>query len=321
MRSSGLLWVGLAVALLGGAAVALVRAPVPATSGPASTALTGPESVPHTHVAVDSMANMPGMAGAAVPVGGIADQAGGYRMVISVAPKNGASGPFAFHIQGPDGRPVTRFAIVHDKPLHLIVVRKDLSGFQHLHPAMAPDGTWSVPLTLPAAGVYRAYADFTAIDAKGGQQAVVLGVDVAVPGAGAATPLPAPATSSTVDGYTVSYDGAPAVGVVEPMLFRITRNGTTGNGAIAGNDAVTGNDAITRNGAAVTPQPYLGAYGHLVMLRQTDLAYLHVHPEPALAGGAVKFWVAAPSPGTYRMYLDFQAGGQVHTAEFTLQVP
>lgn len=25
-------------------------------------------------------------------------------------------------------------------------------------------------------------------------------------------------------------------------------------------------------------QPYLGAYGHLVALRQGDLAYLHVHP-------------------------------------------
>jgi hypothetical protein len=319
MRNSRLLWAGLAVALLGGAAAALVHAPVPATSGPASTALTGPESAPHSHAAMNSMAGMPGMTGAPVPVGGTADQAGGYHMVIGAAPKTGgSSSPFAFHIQGPDGRPVTRFAIVHDKPLHLIVVRGDLSGFQHLHPTMAPDGTWAIPLTLPAAGTYRAYADFTAIDAKGGQQAIVLGADLTVPGASAATPLPVPATSSTVDGYTVSYEGAPAIGVVEPMLFRITRGGTP-----------------------VTPRPYLGAYGHLVMLRQADLGYLHVHPEPALVDGAVKFWVAAPSPGTYRMYLDFQASGsqasgsdaggsqvggsqagsEVHTAEFTLQVP
>ena len=68
-----------------------------------------------------------------------------------------------YELSGPDGAPVTRFAIVHDRPLHLIVVRHDLTGFQHLHPTMAPDGTWSLPLTLPAPGRYRAYADFSAL--------------------------------------------------------------------------------------------------------------------------------------------------------------
>ncbi|GAB3964121.1 hypothetical protein GCM10027615_06010 [Plantactinospora veratri] len=56
-------------------------------------------------------------------------------------------------------------------------------------------------------------------------------------------------------------------------------------------------------------------------LREGDLGYVHVHPETELAGGAVKFWLAAPSSGRYRMYLDFQVAGVVHTAEFTLTVP
>ena len=37
---------------------------------------------------------------------------------------------------------------------------------------------------------------------------------------------------------------------------------------------------IRRDNAPVTTlQPYLGAFGHLVALREGDLAYLHVHPE------------------------------------------
>ena len=159
-------WVVGAVAavLLGAVVVLLVRAPVPAVSGPSSAALTGPESVPHTHV-------MTAPSGAPVPVGGLSSSAGGYSFVVT------GMAPFTFHIQGPDGQPVTKFQIVHDKPLHLIVVRRNLSGYQHLHPALAADGTWTVALSLPPPGPYRAYADFT----TGNGTAVVLGVDLPAP--------------------------------------------------------------------------------------------------------------------------------------------
>ena len=36
---------------------------------------------------------------------------------------------------------------------------------------------------------------------------------------------------------------------------------------------------ITKDGKPITPDPYLGARGHLVALREGDLAYLHVHAE------------------------------------------
>jgi hypothetical protein len=162
---------------------------------------------------------------------------------------------------------------------------------------MAPDGTWSVPLTLPRPGRYRAYADFSALDAKNNAVAAVLGVDLTVPGTAVDEPLPRTSTVDTVDGLTVSYQGTPRAGVTEPLLF-----------------------SISAGGRPVTPEPYLGAYGHLVVLRPGDLGYLHVHPEPALTGGAVKFWLAAPGTGNLRMYLNFQVSGVVHTAAFTLAV-
>jgi hypothetical protein len=71
-------------------------------------------------------------------------------------------------------------------------------------------------------------------------------------------------------------------------------------------------------------QPYLGAFGHLVVLRQGDLAYLHVHPmgaEPgpgATSGPTIDFMSSAPTAGRYLLYLDFKVDGRVHTARFVL---
>lgn len=287
---------GACAVVLALAVVVLARAQVPAASAPgAGVAGTDPGAAPHTHV---GMAGMVGMTGAAVPVGGTASSAGGYSLVPATTDlPSGAPATFRFHIQGPGGTPVTRFAIVHDRPLHLIVVRDDLTGFQHLHPTMAPDGTWSIPLTLPAPGRYRAYADFSALDAKNNAVAAVLGVDLTVPGSSSAAPLPPTSTVDTVDGLTVSYQGIPRSGVTEPLLFR-----------------------VTRDGRPVTLQPYLGSFGHLVVLRPSDLGYLHVHPEPGLADGSITFWLAAPGTGSFRMFLDFQTDGVVHTAAFTLAV-
>ena len=82
---------------------------------------------------------------------------------------------------------------------------------------------------------------------------------------------------------------------------------------------------VTKDGKPVTTlQPYLGAFGHLVALRDGDLAYLHVHPEgdepkPGQNGGPqVKFATDVPTAGRYLLYLDFQVDGQVHTAEFVV---
>ncbi|WP_406079109.1 hypothetical protein [Micromonospora sp. NBC_00858] len=226
--------------------------------------------------------------------GGLLVSDRGYTLTPVTAPAN----EFAFRITGPDGRAVTTFDEAHDKRMHLIVTRRDLSGFRHVHPEMAPDGTWRVASPLGEPGTWRAFADFT----PSGAQPLTLGVDVPVPGPFTPRPLPAPATSSSVGGYTVTIDGALQPGRTAKLTL-----------------------TINRDGAAVTDlQPYLGAYGHLVALRQGDLAYLHVHPdgEPGdgrtTSGPQVTFFAEVPSAGTYRLFLDFQHQGTVRTAAFTL---
>jgi hypothetical protein len=223
----------------------------------------------------------------------------GYRLApLSGTLAVGAVQPFRFRILGPDGAPVTRYTTSHDKDLHLIVVRRDLSGFQHVHPALAADGTWSVPFAVAAPGQYRVFADFRPADRAEG---LTLGVDVPAPGDYRPRPVPAAVRSTTVDGYTVTLAGDLTPGSSSELTL-----------------------SVAAGGAPVTDlQPYLGAYGHLVALRDGDLAYLHVHPDGApgdgrtTAGPQITFFAEVPSSGTYRLFLDFRHAGKVRTAEFT----
>ncbi|MEU8327537.1 copper resistance protein CopC [Micromonospora sp. NPDC048839] len=226
--------------------------------------------------------------------------AGGYTLQpLERSQPPGVRTDYRFRIVGTDRQPATRFAVVHDKPLHLIVVGRDLSGYQHLHPTMAADGTWSVPLTLARPGGYRVYADFSVTATNDTQIPLVLGVDHTVPGAHTPTALPPVQAQATAGPYAVSMTGTPTVGVTAPMHFKVSAGPTV----------------------PVQLEPYLGAYGHLVVVREGDLGYVHVHPEPELVDGSVKFWLTAPSSGRYRAFFDFQVAGKVHTAEFTINVP
>ena len=76
---------------------------------------------------------------------------------------------------------------------------------------------------------------------------------------------------------------------------------------------------MTRAGEPVDVEPYLGAAGHLVALREGDLAYLHVHPL-AERLGEISFAAAFPTTGQYRLFLQFKDAGRVQTAPLTLNV-
>ncbi|MFC4065702.1 hypothetical protein [Actinoplanes subglobosus] len=269
---------------------------VPAAATPAVTPSASPfdESQPHVHGDTGPVIG----SGNGAPVSGLSLSGSGLTLTpFSTIFEAGPAQRLEFTINGPGGAPVTTFAVVHDKPLHLIVARRDLTGFQHLHPVMAPDGTWGVDLAFAEPGVYRMFADFTA-QVGGARVATTLGTDLTVPGEYIPLTAPDPVRVVTTDDFQVGYEGTPVTESTQPLLMSVA-------------------DAA---GKPVTLEPYLGAYGHLVMLRQGDLGYVHVHPETQLVDGRIKFWLAAPSPGTYRMFLDFQVAGKVSTASWTVVV-
>ncbi|MGW3374330.1 hypothetical protein [Streptomyces hydrogenans] len=273
-----------------GKGVGPVEEPAKAEHGEHAAATPAPSASAGGHAGHDEAAPA-----AAEPPGGLQVSEGGYTLALETpAPPVGRS-TLKFSIQDAAGKKVTAFTTEHGKELHFIVASRDLTVFRHLHPEKAPDGTWTVEADLPAAGGYKAFADFK--PAAPGAEGLTLGVDLGVPGAYTPRALPAAASTAAVDGYQVRLGGTLDPGKAGEL--RLT---------------------VSKGGKPVTDlEPYLGAYGHLVALRQGDLAYLHVHPNEGGPGPDVSFTATAPSGGTYRLFLDFQHEGKVRTAAFTVK--
>ena len=225
-----------------------------AALGPLRGAGTG-----HGHSDAMADAHGGGHAGMGAPAGLAASQDGYSLVPDATTLPLGRRVELSFRILGPDGQALTHFDVAHTRRMHLIVLRRDLTGYQHVHPTLDRSG-WRVRLRLPEAGVYRAYADFS------------------TDGHAMSSPPPEPETTEL--GYALSRAARPLDDV----------------------------------------EPYLGADGHLVALREGDLAFLHVHPEESGTPGTIRFGAALPSAGRYRLFLQFKHEGRVRTVAHTLEV-
>ncbi|HWG54885.1 MAG TPA: hypothetical protein VNT58_00030 [Gaiellaceae bacterium] len=208
---------------------------------------------------------------------GLAVAEDGYRLVperTSVAA--GSRSDYVFRIVGPGGRTVRDFDVEHERRLHLVVVRRELDVFLHLHPEQRQDGAWVARLALPSAGTYRVFADFT----TGGERRT-LGVDLFASGTPEPPAAPAPRYEVVLRdrGERLEFD-------------------------------------VADRGRPVEVEPYLGASGHLVVLREGDLAYVHAHAEK----DSLSFDVPFPTAGSYRLFLQFKVAGVVETTMFRVGV-
>jgi len=210
--------------------------------------------------------------------------------------ERGEARELRFTIETAGGAPVTEFDELHERRMHLIVVRRDGTRFRHLHPEMDAAGTWSVPVRFGEAGVYRAFADFSA----DGEQHTLAGDLFVSGGEFESRPFPAPQEVDSTDGYEVRLaTGDLVAGEHSELSFSVSRGGRP----------------------VEDLQPYLGAKGHLVALREGDLAFLHVHPEETEdAADEIVFDATFPTAGRYRLYLQFRHDGVVQTVEFTVVV-
>ncbi|MFJ1706706.1 hypothetical protein [Kitasatospora sp. NPDC088346] len=227
---------------------------------------------------------------------GLGAELNGYRLDGELAAPT-APAEYRFRITGPDGKVVTAFVPEQTKQLHFYAIRSDLTGFQHLHPVLAPDGTWTAALTPLEPGDWRLYTSFTPDSGPGRGTALVLSRAVTVPGAASPAALPPAATSTTVDGYEVAVQHSPRTGAL-----KLT---------------------VTRGGQPVTDlEPYLESFGHLTAFHAGDQAFAHLHPEGGAATGHggpdLAFHAELPATGDWRLFVQFQTGGALHTAALTL---
>jgi hypothetical protein len=268
-----------------------------------TTGMPGMGSGSMSSSASPSLTSMPGMDMNDMPTGdGLSATASGLTFTPSTKTLAvGKPAEFTFQIRGSDGKSVTTFADDQTKLMHFYLVRSDLTGFQHIHPTMAGDGTWTAPVQALQPGSYRTYASFIAKDKAGKQTTLVLSDKLTVAGAAASTPLPTAAGSAQVDGYTLAL----------------------GSGGLMANMTHTLSVTISKGGKPVTDlQPYLDTYAHLTAFHDGDLAFAHLHPQGSVngdhGGPTLTFEATLSKAGNWRLFLQFQTAGTLHTAAITL---
>lgn len=187
--------------------------------------------------------------------------------------------------------------VEHEKKIHLMVVSEDLSWFNHIHPEYQADGSYIVTETFPRGGKYFLFTDYK--PSGGTHQIEKIEITVQGKSVPPVTYTESKLTSKA-DGYEVKF--------------------------VNGENLVAGNEShliinIEQNGKLIDPtelEKYLGANAHIVLISQDDKEYFHVHPESNEF--PIHAHTTLQKPGIYRMWMQFQTKGKVHTADFVLKV-
>jgi hypothetical protein len=200
---------------------------------------------------------------------------------------------------------VSRFEQMHERLLHLFVVSRDLSFFDHLHPDSAKDGGFDVSLTLPRPGAYRLVADVLPT----GAMPQTLQDTIVTAGAAAALTTPPPVFTAEV---LEAQDG----GVRARLVPANARVGADAHVVVELADAKTGDPIADL-------EPYLGAWGHMLLSSADQSDIVHSHPliqETDAGGPAITFQTLFARPGWYRVWTQVQRRGRLLTFGFTVRV-
>ena len=214
------------------------------------------------------------------------------------------------------GERINQFEWVHDKLYHFFVLSQDLDYFQHLHPEQSDDGTWAITVTLPKPGHYTLISDFvpsggtpqflsTALVTEGYRGDLMAGLAQLVP-----DEVPPKKTIGSLTA-SVSFDPEPLVAAMHVHLtFHLA-------------------DAETDE-PATDVQPYLGAYGHMLIVSEDLVDFVHSHPvemiplgidlETARGGPNIVFDGTLPKAGRYRAFAQFRHHDEVQTFPFTFEI-
>jgi DMSO/TMAO reductase YedYZ heme-binding membrane subunit len=214
------------------------------------------------------------------------------------------------------GNENTLFQKLYEKEAHLIILDNKLQYFNHIHPQKSGN-SFTINTSFPEPGVYRAYLTYQPVGAV--EQQVGFSFIVG-----------SPKTQFSENAeQIVDTNMAKTVGQYEINL-------STGNGLVA-KDMEQANALLTftiKDANSKQPiqnlKPYLGAFGHMIMVNTKDYSYLHVHPvgvdpEPNAKGGPEVSFAPMPlndpiKPGVYRVFAEFNPNGKLFVADYTVQV-
>ncbi len=244
------------------------------------------------------------------------------------------------------GQLVRDLQIVHENPLHLMIVSKDLVQFDHIHPLLQKDGSLLLDYKFPHGGDFILFAD--AVPKGATTQSFRIPVEVS------GKPEPLQKMEET------AYDTV-KLGKRDVMLFTKPLIPTPGQ-------PVYLRFVLSQDEKGLSDlEPYLGCFGHCVIISEDTLFYNHTHPsdhkhdpnaaakvttpdEPvanaednvlprmgkerqmmyamgmstpsmSFSGPEVTFMAVFPKSGLYKVWGQFKHHGEVLTAPFVIRVP
>ena len=215
-----------------------------------------------------------------------------------------------FRLTDSNGKPLTDLTLSHQEWIHLVMMRDDLTGFQHLHPQpTATPGDLDVEVTFPAPGLYTLNSDFRQ---RGSLRDIAFRQVLAVEGPVEPVTVAEDREAKDISGVRVALLGAARVG--EPSELEFVFVDETGK-------------------PIKTLKPYLSAAGHIIVASQGLYTIDHTHGEAENASGemlwplpgtsfgpAVTFHYRFPAPGLYKVWGQFQtADNRVITADFVVR--
>ena len=230
--------------------------------------------------------------------------------------KAGQTFNLIFNVRHPkSGATVKDFHIVHEMPFHLFIVSQDLNYFAHLHPRQQGDGSFVIATSVPKPGAYLVYSDVFPV---GGVPQVAYG-------------------NLITTGYHDDLSSGRA-SIKPDEVFTRELESTRFALRLEPREPVAGKKLTLRyqirdlkTGESVRDlEPYLGAWGHTLILSEDARDYVHSHPTQLIANGAdpvggngsseVSFEAFLPRAGRYRIWSQFQRHGKVITVPFTIEV-
>ncbi len=212
------------------------------------------------------------------------------------------------------GQIVTLFKKPYQETYHLIIVDDTLGFFNHIHPKQV-GSEFVITTTFPKDATYHLYSDFQPLGAIDQQIATSLTVgqkSKAEPNLEVDKNL-----TKTFGDYQVTLSAPKPLSAAAMSL---------------GQQKIKFTVKDAKTGKPITDiKPYLGAFGHLVMINSNNFDYLHVHPTtlttppPDSNGGPdiefLPIGIYGPfKQGVYKAFFQFNHNGKINLATFVINV-
>lgn len=188
--------------------------------------------------------------------------------------------------------------LVHERKLHILFFDPALHEFRHEHPEYK-GSAWQVKVNLPVNGNYWVWAQGELTD--GGEE-------------------------FSASARLEVKGGAPSHSV--PPTLGNQRSGNDGNSVVtlsqgrlvAKKMAMLDVSFSRKDGSAPQITPWLGAPAHVVGVLSDGDTLIHVHPMDHGTAGRFMLHVNFPESGDYRLWVQFQDGGELRTVPLSVTV-